>query len=435
MGRKETNNPRQLPSMKCGCKRCRAKWPEKKVRARRDCIGTWQYRYTGPGGEPLSGTCDTETEAKTELNRIRNEIHERRWIDPRRAEITLTTWYTETWRPLQTGEDSTLDRDDRLWRLHIQPRFGTWKICEIGWADVQEWVNSLVPGGLAPSSATKVFQVLDRLLAAALRDRRLHFNPADGVKLPKIKKRHPEDRRPPTYAQLRRIRKALPCYHFALQIVAQETGLRWGELVGLRACWVDLDGARLQVREVVTEVAGKLKRKAYPKENASLRTVPLTPLAVRVLRAHLAAEQPSYAVSDPEVDGMCPEELVFHGRNRKNRRGEPHRAPLRRSAFRRNWIKAIDAAGVMRKTVKKLPDKTTRTDYWPDFHDQRHALASRLHDAGVPEAIVQEILGHERGGEITWLYTHAAPDLAGQVLAALRGDPVYRHRPRLAVAA
>jgi hypothetical protein len=45
----------------------------------------------------------------------------------------------------------------------------------------------------------------------------------------------------------------------------------------------------------------------------------------------------------------------------------------------------------------------------------------------VPEVIVQEVLGHERAGSVTWLYTHAAADVAGQVLAAMRdGQPGAR---------
>lgn len=413
--------------MKCGCARCREKFGTK-IRARKDCIGTWQLRYTSPGGEPLSKTFQTEDEAIAELEKIRTEIRERRWLDPRRGEITLVKWF-ETWWGLQKGEDSTKDRDERMWRNWVKPRFGTWKLCDIGWVDIQTWVNE-IDGPLAPASVIKAFQVLDKMMDIAVLDKRITTNPAHQVKLPRIKKEHPEDRRPPSYEQLRRVRRQLPRYHAAMQIVAQETGLRWGELVGLRACWVDLDGARIQVREVLTEVRGTLRRKVYPKSDAGMRTVPLTPLAVRVLRAHMAAEQPSTRLSDPEADGMCPEELVFHGRNRKNRKtGATGWAPLRRSAFRRNWIDAIEQAGVMRKTVRKLPDGKTRTDYWPDFHDQRHAFASRLAALGVPEVIVQEVLGHERAGAVTWLYTHAAADVAGQVLAALRGDVV--HRPRL----
>ncbi|MFG2144103.1 tyrosine-type recombinase/integrase [Streptomyces sp. NPDC048696] len=435
MGRPTTNNPRPIPSRTCGCDGCLAKYPGDRA-AVEEHEGSWQARYTAPGGHRIHVTCETEDEGIAALERARTQIRDRTWIDPKRAEITLCAWHG-LWWPTQAArlDDNTEDRDSRAWRNHIEPAFGSWRLYELGWLEIQNWVNSLWDqngGPLAASSVPKTFQILDRMLEAAKLDRRIPFNPADGVKLPKIAKKHPEDRRPPTYDMLASIRKHLPIYMRALQIVAQETGLRWGELAGLRWCRVDFKNRLLHVREVLTEVRGKIRRKAYPKSDAGLRTVPLTRLAVRALRWLLDREPDASLNESAPEDGLCENELIFHGRNRKNRQGEPYRAPLRRSAFRRLWIAAIEAAGVARKTIKKVvetvKDKVTgrlrqaikeRIDWWPDFHDQRHSYASRLHDRGVPEAIVQEILGHERAGTVTWLYTHAATNYAGQVLAAL----------------
>lgn len=183
----------------------------------------------------------------------------------------------------------------------------------------------------------------------------------------------------------------------------------------------------------------EVRRKVYPKSDAGLRTVPITGLALRVLR-ELLADEPDASTARSELEaGLCVNELVFHGRNKVRRgskkagtAGEPYRAPLRRSAFRRLWTDALTQSGVGRKKTKKVMaeerDAETgrtrkvekeRTEWWPAFHDQRHSFASRLHDRGVPEVIAQEILGHERAGKVTWLYTHAAADYAGQVLAAL----------------
>ncbi|MFJ2174388.1 tyrosine-type recombinase/integrase [Streptomyces sp. NPDC087851] len=433
MGRKTTNNPRQIRSKACGCTLCLDRYPGVRPKAK-ECSGQWQARYTPPGQREKARNFDDEDSAVAFLEKTRTEIRQRTWLDPARSEITLCRWH-ELWWPSQTGEEATLDRDLRSYRNHIAPRLGALKLFEFSWLGIQTWVNSLHDangGPLAASSVTKAFQVLDRMLEAARRDGRLNSNPAEGIKLPTIRKKHPEDRRPPTYAQLWRIRACLPSYMHALQIIAQETGLRWGELAGLRWCRVDLQKRVIHVREVLTEVRGKIKRKEYPKSDAGLRTVPLTGLALRVLRDLLAEEpEASAAVSEP-ADGLCENELVFHGRNKRSRKGTPYRAPLRRSAFRRLWVKAIEAAGVARKTVKKytaeephpetgrkMKVEKTRTEWWPEFHDQRHTYASRLHDRGVPEVIAQEILGHERAGKVTWLYTHAAADYAGQVRAAL----------------
>ncbi|MEU3598817.1 tyrosine-type recombinase/integrase [Streptomyces sp. NPDC006798] len=388
-------------------------------------------------------------------------MRDRTWIDPARGEITLAAWYTLWWptQTKQTGpqriEDWTQSqlRDDGMWRNHIGPGLGATRLVDLGWLGIQTWVNALAienGGPLSASSVTKCFQVLDRMLTAAKLDRRVPYNAADGIKLPTIKQKHPEDRRPPSYAQLWLIRQKLPEYFHGLLIVAQETGLRFQELAGLRWCNVDLVGRRLHVREVLIEPRGKIKRKAYPKSDAGLRTVPLTGLACRALR-ELWANEPSASreVSDPAA-GLCEDELVFHGRNKIRRgsrtsggAGEAYRAPLRRSAFRRLWIDAIQEAGVARQKVRvltvqshdeatgrALPRVVERTDWWPVFSDTRDAFASRLHAAGVPEVITQEILGHERAGRVTWLYTHAAADYPGQVLAALeQGKRATAARP------
>jgi integrase len=450
-----TNNPRPNPSMRCGCPVCLKRFPGARP-ATEEHTGSWEARYTDPSGKDRSKTKPTFDEAVAFLEETRTDMRKRTWIDPARGEITLAAWWT-LWWPTQTKgrtriEDWTQSqlRDEAMWRNHIAPTLGSYKLYELAWLEIQTWVNSLHDengGPLAASSVTKCFQVLDRMLEAAKRDRRVPYNAAEGVRLPTIKKKHPEDRRPPSYAQLWLIRQKLPDYFHALLIVAQETGLRFQELAGLRWCNVDFEGRRIHVREVLVEPRGKIKRKAYPKSDAGLRTVPLTGLAARMLRELWAEESkegnPSRAVSEPK-DGMCEDELVFHGRNKVRRgsktngtEGEPYRAPLRRSAFRRVWTDAIEKAGVVRKTVRTVTVqqrdeetgrtravKVERTDWWPDFHDTRHAFASRLHDRKVPEVITQEILGHERAGEVTWIYTHAAADYPGQVLAALEdGKP------------
>ena len=450
-----TNNPRPNPSMKCGCPPCLKKFPGDRPPTD-EHTGSWEARYTDPSGKERSKTKPTLTAAVEFLEQTRTEMRQRTWIDPARGEITLAAWW-RFWWPTQTKGCTRIEdwsqsqlRDEGMWRNHIAPTFGSVRLYELAWREIQLWVNALHDengGPLAASSVTKCFQVLDRMMEDAKRDRRLPFNPAEGVKLPTIKKKHPEDRRPPSYAQLWLIRQKLPSHFHNLLIVAQETGLRFQELAGLRWSNVDFEGRRIHVREVLIEPRGKIKRKAYPKSDAGLRTVPMTGLAARVLREVWADESaegtPSRAVSELK-DGLREDELVFHGRNKVRRgskvyggEGEPYRAPLRRSAFRRLWIDAISKAGVARTTVKKVKaqrvDEQTgrtrtveieRTDWWPDFHDVRHAYASRLHDRGVPEVITQEILGHERAGEVTWIYTHAAADYAGQVLAALEeGKP------------
>lgn len=428
MGRRPTNNPRQIPSRACGCPVCTAKFGPSAKPTAKECIGSWQYRFTGPDGHGRSLNRDDYDTAVADGEKARVEIRAGTWIDPKRSSITLGRWWDMMQPNLRGGEGNRVLQES-LWRNHVGKRFGGYPLPSIAWLEVQSWVNALGPeSGLDPESARKAFHLLRFLLQAALRDRRIPFDPTQGVKLPPPKKLSKDERRPPTYTQLWLIRQQLPGHYHALQIIAQETGLRWGELTGLRAHQVDFDRRVIHVQEVLVRVRGKAKRKAFPKSDAGERTVPLSKLACRVLQDHFATRKPATTRSAIE-DGMHPEELVFVARY-QTRLGGPHLMPLQEQTFWKTWNTACLRAGVQRVTVKKLPGGRERRQFWPTVHDQRDAYASKLHAMGVPEAIVQEILGHERAGKVTWLYTHAAANYAEQVRVAMDDWGRQRKPPR-----
>lgn len=436
MGRRTTNNPRKRESKSCGCPDATAKFrPGTKPTAKKaeDCICSWQYRYDGPDGRERALNRPTYDEAKAAGEQVKAEIRQRKWIDPDRGDITVDQLWAKWW-PTQTKGKGSRRGDESMWQTHGQPQWGHWKIYAIEHEDAHAWVRSLctvdehgeVHGPLMPSSVRRVFRLLDAMLTYAVVTRRLNINPLAAIKLPEPVPVHPEKRRPPSAVQLRAVRRALPKHLRVLQVVTQETGLRWGEITGLRACWVDLDGARLHVREVIVDDEGTLRRKAYPKSEAGFRTVPLTPLAVRVLRGHMAVVKPAATLTDVK-SGMHGEELVFQSRNNALR---GKHTPLNPSTFRDTWHAAIVRAGVARLEERVMPDGKVKRKWWPNFHAQRKTFASRLHALGVPEAVVQEVLGHERAGSVTWLYTYAARDVAGQILAAM-SDQQVRQRPFL----
>ena len=197
-------------------------------------------------------------------------------------------------------------------------------------------------------------------------------------------------------------------YYQPLAVFAEETGMRWGEYTGLRMCNVDLEARVVRVKEVLSEDKGTLFRKPAPKTAAGFRTVPLTPAAVEAVEVMVGRWHPKTTES-PIGDGtdLHTEELVFRG---------PYGKALSRHNFRRIWIPAIQEAGLARLVVDP---ETKRKEWWPRVHDLRHVFATRLKDAGVPEKDVQTVMGHERGGKVTWLYQHAGPELVEEVRSAL----------------
>lgn len=421
MPAKARNNPRQVRIKSCGCKACTEEYRPGEKATRKDCTGPWQSRYRDPSGKQRAKNFTgkgAKRKAEAFLDSVRDQVRTGSFVDLDRGQITVVDWHAKWW-PAQRGGDTTLQRNESAWINHVEPHLGAWPLVSIGHLDVEEWISKLTKQTGVPT-IIKAFQMLDQMMTAAARDRRIAHNPCDGIRLPKVQAKHPDDEIPPTYDQLADVRLHVPEHYHPLLIVAEETGLRWGELAGLRRCWVNFKDGSIQVRETVIEVHGAPKRKAYPKSTAGFRSVPLTGRAARALKAHLE-KHPAASSRTSTADGMHAEELVFRGPSAgKKVKGRPvFEGVLKRNNFRRQWVPAIQAAGIAREVKDEV---TGRTEWWPHVHDIRHAFASRLHAAGVPEADAQKILGHERGGKVTWLYTHAGADSMDKVRRALGGS-------------
>jgi integrase len=86
-------------------------------------------------------------------------------------------------------------------------------------------------------------------------------------------------------APLERLLPAVPARFRALVAVAAGTGLRWGEVAGLRWDAIDVAAGTVSVVRVAEEVSGHVRLKRYPKSRAG-RTVPMTAFVVELLRTH-----------------------------------------------------------------------------------------------------------------------------------------------------
>lgn len=420
MPRSAANNPRQLRAKSCGCQACMAKYPPDQYgerKKRRDCQGSWEARYRDAAGKQKSKCFPKKKEAEAFLDTTRAAVRARTYFDPKRGDITLGAWWEMWWPSARKGlEISTANRKVYSWDAHIRPAWAATPLNGLEYMALQTWLSRDVRG---IETQRKVLGLLRAMLTSAVKDRRLVLNPAADVEITaKSTPKHPDQLRPPTLEQYQLVRAAVPAWYKPLLDFAQDTGMRWGEYTGLRRCYVDLDGGYVKVREVVIDDKGALRRKPIPKNSASLRTVPLTPKAADAIRIMIQRLDSSDAETDPGEDGMCPQELVFRGPlagTSRLRRGEAVTVDgvLSRPNFRRIWIPAIKEAGIARRVRNR---ETGRMEWWPHVHDYRHAVASRLHAAGYPEAEVQAFLGQERGSRVTWLYTHTS----GESLAAMR---------------
>jgi integrase len=153
-----------------------------------------------------------------------------------------------------------------------------------------------------------------------------------------------------------------------LYLTAAMTGLRQGELIGLRWRDIDLDARRLRV--VSPYVRGEF---GDPKSEGSGRSLPLATRVVKTLSE--LRDRSAYAHES---------ELVFaHPESGR---------PLDRSKLVRRFRQATERAGVRQIT----------------FHELRHTFGTRMAGAGVPLRTIQHWMGHA-DAKTTQVYAHYQP--------------------------
>lgn len=312
----------------------------------------WQVRWWMPDGTQRSRTFETRRAATAfAAERDREQSAGRERFDPRAGRVTMATMY-DRWaasaRP--NLRPKTWESYSDHWRKRIEPALGRYEARHVTREVVERWADTLTIGASGQRSAHLVLRaILDR----AVEDGAIAANLARRVPLPRVP--HREHHRYLTAEQVQELASALGPQGDVVTLLAY-TGLRWGELVGLRVEDVDLTRRRLRVVRSVTPVAGK-PIEGPPKSRAGRRTVPIAGPAARVLSARLAGR-----------DGMVPAVT----------------SPSGGMLSVTNWRQQTK----WNVTLKGLGLDGLRP------HDLRHTYASLARSAGADLKLLQATMGH-----------------------------------------
>ena len=137
---------------------------------------------------------------------------------------------------------------------------------------------------MSPRTVQYVHVTLHKALKQAVLDGLIPQNAAEAVKPPQVRR---EEMRPLTPEQVKALLEAARGDRLeALYLLAVTTGLRQGELLGLKWEDVNLEEGKLQVRRTLATAKGGPALTA-PKTTKSRRSVSLTRSSVDALRSHL----------------------------------------------------------------------------------------------------------------------------------------------------
>ncbi len=183
--------------------------------------------------------------------------------------------------------------------------------------------------GYAPTTVHKAHQVLSKALRAAVDARRLRYNPADNVPLPRVERQEMRFIGPREIAHL--AEHIDPRYrHFVF--LAGYGGLRVGEVAGLTWAHVDLLRRHVDVVQNVVEVNGAMVINP-PKTRAGRRRVPIPQVVASALAASTAPEPPARRLGRPGTGGRAapgaavPSPFLDAGSRARGLRGPAHPRP------------------------------------------------------------------------------------------------------------
>lgn len=286
--------------------------------------------------------------------------------------------------------DSTYDCYEIICRRHIASVLGARKLSKLTAMHVQRFYRDRLDAGLAPATVHKCHTVLHKALKQAVEWHLVPRNVADAVKPPgptprkEMRALSPEDAR-------RLLEAARDDRLEALYVLAVITGMREGELLGLKWADVDLEAGALRVKRTLTRQGGKVTL-GEPKTKKSRRTVRLTPRAVEAVKRHRARQ----AGEKLKVGSLYEDQgLVFASEGG----GLINPSNLRQRSF----LPLLKKAELSRVT----------------FHDLRHTCASLLFQKNVHPKFVQELLGHASIVITLDTYSHMLPGMGGEATDAM----------------
>jgi len=342
----------------------------------------------------------TKRDADRGLARLLADQDDGAYVAPRR--LTLGSFLLEHWLPAieSTVRPTTFDGYRRHVDLYLVPRLGAVQLQQLSGDQLSRFYRDLMKEGgtgggeLSPSTVRRVHNTAHGALRDAVRWGHLRANPATAAVKPRQPTVGSRDIATWTAGELRSfLTHTSDDRLYALWRLAATTGMRRGEVLGLR--WLDVDVAarRLAVRQTATAISSRIVF-GEPKTMRGKRNVALdadTVVALESWKRLQEREQTAWG------DTWTPTGLVF---------SREDGTLIHPDLISKWFVRHVRESGV--RPIR--------------LHDLRHTHASLALQAGVSAKVVSERLGHATVAFTLDVYSHVIPGLqedAADRIAAL----------------
>lgn len=373
------------------------------IRQRKD--GRWEGLYT-INYKRKSVYGKTQDEVRKKLNKVLNDIDSGMYIE--NTNITFGAWLDE-WLEVYAKPSvklSTYGSYEGYIRNHIKPEIGKVKLSVLRADTLQKFINQKLTngrcdkvkdaetnklvtrkGGLSEKTIKNMYNMIHSALKQAYRNGLVNQNVSELITLPKQKR---NEMCVLTVDEQRALQTAVQGERLGIGILLSLfTGIRLGELLGLKFEDIDLDAKIITIRRTLNrlKVFDNPDKKTdivigEPKTNKAKRVIPLQDFLIPLLKAHKAEiiKERFKASNLYKNDGfvICNE---FGG-----------------------YIEPRTYQDFFKKMLKKAEIKNT------NFHTLRHTFATRALENGFDVKVLADILGHADASTTLNKYAHALPD-------------------------
>jgi integrase len=341
------------------------------------------------------GGFKTRSDAQRAMADIVRALERQTYVAPRR--LTFGEFVRGEWLQMMRSQlkVSTWDSYDRNLRLHVLPVLGGRQMQAITAGHLNALYQSLLAGGnhtrkggLAPKTVRYVHTTISKVLSDAVDLGLVSRNVAASARAPKLGKAGVKQMRFWTPEELDSFLGFVqddwlyPLWHLTAM-----TGMRRGEVLGLR--WVDIDfgSARLSIRQELISVAYEINF-STPKSHRA-RVIDLDPETVNVLKRHRDSQREAVPATQRAKD------LVF--------------------------VRRDDGDLIHPDRLTQMFDLRVKRSGCPRirFHDLRHTHATIGLRAGVPIKVMSERLGHSSPAFTLQQYAHVIPGMQAEAAAAI----------------
>ena len=374
----------------------------------RSC-GTYEFKWRDKSGGRHSISAVTLEELREkELDVLRDVLD---GVKADKNNLTINDLYN-SWVQLKRGlKDNTFSNYKYMYTMFVEPDFGKRKIVDLKRSDIRSFYNYLADERhVQINTIDCIHTVLHQVLELGVEDDYLRYNPSDNAlkELKKARNFEVTKRRALTVPEQELFEAYLSKqgqYHrwYPIFIIMLWTGMRVGEVTGLRWCDIDLEDDTISVNHTLVYYDKRNDERCTfaintPKTAAGKRIIPMLPKVKEAFMMEKQYQEECGLESRAVVDGY--RDFIFI-----NRFGNvQHQGTLNKALSR-----------IVRDCNFEILDKPHKKDtvILPKFsnHSLRHTFTTRMCEAGVNLKVMQEILGHADAETTMDIYAEATKEL------------------------